>query len=286
MKPFKRILVPTDFSTAAENALMAAIFLADALKSHIELVHFYHQLVPTDAIGQPVAVPAAWDYDAEENAAKEKLAQIKHQVNLRFPNVKVTTRVQLGFLGDTLPKVSHFEAIDLIVCGTHGTDKFGELLLGTNTTSVVQHSSIPVLVVPSQASLNQFKNIVLATDFQFEDVHVLAETARMVEEMKSLIQVVHMSGNTSENVDTLEWFKEMAENRTEYPFITYCNLEKEANFENLDRFLQEQKADMVVMTTKGKNLFERLTKGSLTREMVCHAHTPVLIYHVKDNKIE
>lgn len=285
MKTIKKILVPTDFSSVADNALMSALFLADTLKAEIELVHFYHHLVPTDAIGQPIAVSPTWDYEAEENVAKERLGQIKHQVNIRFPQIKVSTRVQLGFLGDTLPMVSHFEAIDLIVCGTNGTDKFGELLLGTNTTSVVQHSAIPVLVVPGNATLNKLNTIVFATDFQFDDVKVLTELAFILNDLGSLIQVVHLAPRIPANADTLDWLQEMAEARTEYPFITYYNIEKEASSENLNNFLKEQRADLVVMTTKGKGLFERLTKGSLTRGMICHSTTPVLVYHIQDHKI-
>lgn len=285
MKPIKQIVVPTDFSDTAHNALHTALIIAHKLGARITLAHFYYQTMPLDSLGQPLFVPSEKDWEALRQGAEENMAKLKHQASLSFPDVKLRTKNQIGDVPDQLPQLCEEENADMIVCGTNGTDKIGELIWGTNTTAIVNHVHIPVLVVPGKASLTKLHKIVFATDFQFEDVKVITELAAGLKAFFPLIQVVHMSEAHPQDNETLEWLQEVTEKRAHYPHITFHHLKGQPSFHLLEDYLHKQKADLLVLTTKGKNIFERVVSGSLSREMLCHSQVPMLVYHIHPHHI-
>lgn len=285
MKPIKHIIVPTDFSDTAHNAVHAALLLASKLGANITLVHFYHVTMPLDEVGQPLFVPEEKDFEEQRLEAEENMTKIKHQANQRFPHVKLWTKVQMGYVADQMAKCCEEEHADLVVCGTNGTDKLGELLWGTNTTFIANHVNIPVLAVPQKASFTKLNNIVFASNFQFEDVKIITGLASNMHHFHPLIQVVHMSESTPDDKEVFELFEDATEKRAHYPHITFHHLKGKPSFELMENYLHKQNADLLVLTTKGKNIFERIVSGSFSREMLCHSRVPMLVYHIHAHQI-
>src|SRR5687767_12355217 len=86
-----KILVGTDFSFSASNAINVAAHLAVKLNCSLMLFHYYHIPVPVgDMPFPPVSIE-----EIEENALA-MLEKQKVRINSQFPALKVETEVWQG----------------------------------------------------------------------------------------------------------------------------------------------------------------------------------------------
>jgi universal stress protein A len=138
----RRILVPTDFSDAAGEAVQAAVVLARAFDAGIELVHVTATVAllppPMDVVPFSVLMPELSQRERlTEEAQRVQAAGIPCDTNSRegSPHLEIIKRAQeLG--------------ADMIVMGTHGHGGLAHAVLGSVTERVLHKSRCPVLVVP------------------------------------------------------------------------------------------------------------------------------------------
>jgi nucleotide-binding universal stress UspA family protein len=141
----RKILVPTDFSTSAEQALDWAASLAEHYQAEIVLLH----VLP------PASLMWAADLDAEQRMEQE-LAQLWTQtearlqqeaVDLQGGGKKVTPLVVRGQPFHEICEVAKGHQVNVIVMGTHGRTGLSHVLLGSVAERVVRHACCPVLTV-------------------------------------------------------------------------------------------------------------------------------------------
>jgi nucleotide-binding universal stress UspA family protein len=140
----RRILVPTDFSDAAGEAVQAAVVLARAFDAGIELLHVTATVAflppPADLVPLSVLMPDLSKQVRErltEEGKRVQAAGIPCETNSRegSPHTEIVERAQeMG--------------ADLIVMGTHGHGGVAHAVLGSVTERVLHKSRCPVLVVP------------------------------------------------------------------------------------------------------------------------------------------
>ena len=123
----KTILVPTDFSTAAENAALYAAYFAKSIHAQVILFHVYHVPVGT-AAAFPVMPMALDELYAENEKTAHKAAIVLHKAT----GADVESRVKMGLAGDEILEIKN---ADLIVMGMKGHTKSGEALLGRHRPS-------------------------------------------------------------------------------------------------------------------------------------------------------
>ncbi|HLL24105.1 MAG TPA: universal stress protein [Kofleriaceae bacterium] len=139
----KHILVPTDLSDGAEEALDYACELANKLDATIHLVN----VIGIPALGVPelgVAVTATVidSMVADNKAAIDELASRKG-VAARVGQVLLKT----GDARDVINQTALEVGADLIVMGTHGRRGVSRALLGSVAETVVRSAPCPVLTV-------------------------------------------------------------------------------------------------------------------------------------------
>ncbi|MCU0430855.1 MAG: universal stress protein [Cytophagaceae bacterium] len=280
MSAFKTILVPTDFS---DNALAAAEFaldLAQRFQARVVLLHVIH--VPVSQIQEDAMILIERQNERRAESFQSLLA-LEQALHPRFPAVPVIKEVKQGFLADTIQEVVEMHQVDLIVMGTKGASGVGEVLVGSNTVRVMDTVDIPVFIIPNEYSPGKIQKIVFASDFEWEDADALADVVPLAQSYQSEIQVVHMTAAPqSSEEERLRWLKELAEKRFNFDQISYKLIPKqENNFDTIIQYLSDQHADLVVMNASGKNLLQRLFKGSLTHKMAYRTGIPFLVFHVK-----
>jgi nucleotide-binding universal stress UspA family protein len=152
--PYRRILVPTDFSPAAQLGIERAAALARATKAKVLLLFVVEKafFAPIGVVPQaPVSFAGEGDLLGETVADGEKRLQ-----ELRaheFAGVDCTTKVSVGATGASgiLDQAKAFGA-DLIVLASVGRGGVMRLLLGSTAEKVVRHAECEVLVVKQPAA--------------------------------------------------------------------------------------------------------------------------------------
>lgn len=138
-RPFTHILVPTDFSASAEDALGLALELV-----HPEgTVTLFHSIEIPVAYSGEVPEGLGTDLDARGMRALEQTAEVAR----RRTSARVATRTRIGTAGaETLHVLERDPQIDLVVIGSHGRTGIKRVLLGSVAEKVVRHAACPVLV--------------------------------------------------------------------------------------------------------------------------------------------
>lgn len=273
----KRILVPTDFSEHAENALKAAAIIAKKNKCDIFLLHLLelpNQM--SDAMTGSSSIPEVMLFIKKAN---ETLQKTKEQPFLNGISVHAFVQFERAF--DGILSFNEKNKIDLIVMGSHGTSGIEEILIGSNTEKVVRLSEVPVLVIKKDVGELQFKNVVFASDFSTE---IKKPFKKMVEFVKifdaNLFLVMICTPNSFKTTLTAE--KTMKEFIKNYDIKNYSlHIFNDANIENgITNFSKTIDADLIGLCTHGRTGLAHFFNGSISEDLVNHTTKPVITFKI------
>ena len=147
---FKHILLPTDGSKLSVKAVKKAIQLAKSVGAKVTAVNITPQFewrMTDESFAVPA--PAAYRKRYEEEAAKgskKLLDEVRTEAQaagVECEGVTVISDVPYA----AIIKLATKAKCDLIVMASHGRRGISGILLGSETTKVLTHSTIPVLVV-------------------------------------------------------------------------------------------------------------------------------------------
>ena len=140
---FKRILLATDGSPDAEQALVCARDIALRDGAQVIVVHAFEP-VPS-FLGHP------WrdEVTARHVYAGQEVADSAAQ-NLQEAGIDVVVEVLEGPPADAILKVADVRDCDLIVMGSRGHGTLASLLLGSVSHRVLSHARVPVMIVQTQ----------------------------------------------------------------------------------------------------------------------------------------
>ena len=142
---YQRILVPTDGSEITAKAVATAVSLA-RLSGASLVALCVKEPFPYSAISEMQPVPPQEFYDAQERIAAGRVKVV----------LAAASAAGLVCEGSTVEALHPWEAIletakqkgcDLVVMASHGRRGMAALLIGSETSRVLTHSPLPVLVV-------------------------------------------------------------------------------------------------------------------------------------------
>ncbi len=273
----KTILVPTDFSTVSENAVNYAAEIAKVTKAKLILFHVYH--MPVTATEVPIVLP---NVDELEKDCMEGLLQISTRLHSKLSTTNIECIVKCGFPVDEINQYTQNSKIDLIVVGMKGAGYLTEKLIGSVTTSLIQTSNCPVLVIDEKVKFRSIRKIVLACDYnETENKKVLEPMKEFVHLFKSHVYVLNVL-RKSEPVEPVtevvsDFIKlEHALADTTHSFHYLSN---EKIIDGINEFVSEGKMDMVVMIPRKHSVLRNIFNEPNTKKMAFHSIVPLLAIH-------
>lgn len=141
--PFRRILVPHDFSETATYALRVA---ADLAERHGGRITVLHVLTPFySGPGYPTQDEIAWTPPAEMARERERRLAALVRTALGRRARLVTCR---AVLGEAVPAICDAaKRADVVVMTTLGRSGLAHMLIGSVAERVVRHAPVPVLTL-------------------------------------------------------------------------------------------------------------------------------------------
>ncbi|MDH5605034.1 MAG: universal stress protein, partial [Cyclobacteriaceae bacterium] len=208
-----------------------------------------------------------------------KLQNIAHEIIIESKArglVDCETIVELGDLQDRIVEISS-EGYDMIVMGTTGVGK--NLIIGSNTSRVIQKSAIPVFCVPQQAGYEGFKRIVYATDVQEADKMMIQRVVSFATFFQSRVNVLHVSqeGHEEEKGVVEEFFSDLK------TFVPYNKISFESRTIHMElsqallEYMEEIKGDLLVVYSKHRNFLEKIMHKSLTKKLSLIVNKPLFV---------
>jgi nucleotide-binding universal stress UspA family protein len=154
MTNFTRILVPTDFSPAADRALGHARSLAEAFGASIHLLHVFEDPFTAAAYAPEVFATISPEYREAALADAGRLLEerLGAQERREFGG---TTELVVGVPAREIVRYAAAHGIDLIVMGTHGRSGLAHLVLGSVAERVVRTAPCAVLTIRDKAAASE-----------------------------------------------------------------------------------------------------------------------------------
>src|SRR3954470_22265405 len=147
---FRHVLIPTDGSALAIKGVKTGVRLAKALGAKVSGVYVTAPYVPPILPdGAVIYVPTA-DPREDKKAveAQEEKGVAVDEREAKAAGVRCETRaVSAAQPWQGILKAARACKCDAIVIASHGRGGLGGLLLGSQTSRVLSHSKIPVVVV-------------------------------------------------------------------------------------------------------------------------------------------
>lgn len=264
-KYMRHILVPTDFSKAADNALEYARLLATEFNAILTLAYIHPLPQPPLRLGE---VSADLYQDGEK--AIEARAH-----SLRTGGLEVRTEVQLGEPAGRLKKLIHDRDIDLIVMGCQGGHYLSEKFLGSSTTELMEQITVPIIAVPNTYTPGFPQHPLWATDsYPPRSVTTLHPLYELADRTAEELCVFHYQLATEASLPKAELRKLLAD----VPHDYFCQL---ADGEGTDRairdFVDLTGADLLTLIHRQTSWLRRMLLPSNTRRSVWSSAVPVLI---------
>lgn len=275
----KHILVPTDFSACADNALEFAIQSAKILPAQITLLHSFEVIdnIYTDYMGANREFNRTILDDAEM-----KLKKIKEET-LAKEGLEIETCVSKDSLLAAIKETANTIKADLVIMGTQGAKGIIEKLWGSRTATAIQKSGLPIMAIPENYKWKKPQNILFASN-QFEkDKKILNYIFEVAGLYMANVQVAVFTDENKDNAATLlenerklaEYASYLTETFHEKT-LTSMHLYGDKFEDTLQDFVKENEMDMVIMITYQHKYWDRLFNPSATKKMSYHTHIPLL----------
>jgi len=265
----KKLLLPTDFSANAEQALAYGIEIANRFGSTLTLLHIY-QVFSTSG-----SFPSVDNY-MKEDAYRRLLPLLQKAEGQLKAGVRADSRVERGETAPLIAEVADKGDYDLILMGTQGASGLREIFLGSNTASVMKRSTVPVLAIPRTGDYRPFRNIVLAMDEgDISHAGVLLPLVRLAQRFGAHLRVYHQdSGENGKGLDSsIGLYLDGVEHSYHY------ELDKDNIVQSINAFVADSDADLLCMIRRRRGFLERIFHESATAREVFHSPVPVLVLH-------
>ena len=281
----KNILVATDFSVCAINAMNMGLALAEYFDATIH----YLTTIDDNRNGQALDFPLI----TKSGVKKEFIENVnvlfeKWKKEARVRNVKIKTICTLGELLPILKEYVDRNQIDFVVMGSHGHSAVKGFYIGSNCQKVVQTLKVPVFIVKDQPIKYEFKNVVYASNFNEEEKLSFQKFLQLIQKFKP--NVIHLLAvNTLNNfAKSTEYMERNLDKFAKLCKFTRCkkhiypDLFVETGIRN---FSEKVKADLIVISNHNRHQIKRTFYTSTVEALVQNSNLPVLSIDFSEENI-
>lgn len=267
----KTIIVPTDFSETAENALNYAIELAKMMDATVILLHTCEIPKLRNGSKSPLLL------EVEEKNGKV-LQKLEHHIKSTEPPIKFELCVQSKSIVKRIIELTHEKGAELVVFGISENGVFEKSIVGSNTSKAISNLMTPVLMVPTNAKFKTPEKIVFASDYlALKNDLPLNALLNFITFFNSNLFIV--------NVKKMD---EKTSSKSVAAFINVRKILRKVNYsihhtvnenvvDGINEFVKKVDAEIVAMIPRKHNFFYRLFNFSKTKKVAFYSHVPLLV---------
>jgi nucleotide-binding universal stress UspA family protein len=272
-----RILVPTDFSEQAENALKVAAMLARKFDAEIYLLHMMEiPMQQIDPINAHSDVPEALFF---MRLAHKKFEDLMESDYLQDITVYETVKADITF--NEIKEACNEYDIDMIVMGSHGTSGLMDMFVGSNAEKVVRTSDVPVLVIKNEHKSFNINDFVFASDFKNDNRETYKQAVKLAKGFGAKIHLL-MVNTANKFITSYEAQSRINDFISGQSFDNYTiNIHNDVTIEQgILNFSKDIDADLIGISTHGRQGIAHFLNGSISEDLVNHAKRPVITFKI------
>ena len=276
----KNILLLTDFSKNAWNAIFMALKLYAAWDCKFYLLHTFEpkdwKMVPNQGDSGSFEINSPVEHGLEERMEATKNYLIKNNVN---SDHSFEALLVAGSLVDTIRVLISRYDLDMVVMGTHGTTKSKKFFVGNNALQVLRKvSNCPILLVPESFDFQGLTSIAFPTEFMyFTPKYVLSPLLELLKKWKSSINIIfiaqeyRMTEEQKTNWDILnKRLKGFPVSFIEIPISSKVS-------KDILKAALDLETELIVLTQYSHSFFEKLIQEPIIKRTVSKTTVPLLV---------
>jgi len=273
----ERILIPTDFSENAMNAIKYALELFKYEKSEFYIMHAFQDEIYADgSLLTRETLGEVTNFISERS--NKLLTQTLEEVNRVSPNPrhKYLTISSNSMLIDEADKIVDEKDIDIIVMGTRGKTNDRKLTFGSHTLQILKYVQCPVLAIPENYKYQQPKHILFPTNYMIpykrRELKLLSE---MVAPYQAEINVLYISKSSKLSMrqeDNRTFIlEELYRNKVNFKTVNSTNMSK-----TVFKQIEENDIDMLAMVNTRHSFLENILFQSVIDKLSLNIKIPFL----------
>lgn len=272
----KRILVPTDFSEQAENALKIAVQIAKTYGSEIFVIHSMETPLHLATSSDSGSLPESLFFI---KLAEKRFSDLREKEYL--DGIVLNEAIGRNEIYEDIEESCEKHNIDLIVMGSTGASGFKEMFVGSNTEKVVRTSSTPVLVIKNNHPAFKINDFVFASDFSESGKGAFKKAQTFAQKLGAKIHLLLV--NTPANFKTSsESYSLMQDFVNGMDLENYTlNIHNDTSVEKgILNFTKHINAQLIGMGTHGRKGISHFFNGSVSEDLVNHANMPIITFKI------
>ena len=270
----RKILIPTDFSENAMNAIQYALELFKYERSEFFIMHAYQdETYADDSLLNQETLDKVIQIIKDKSQKK-----LKDIIKLLPPNPRHTYHMLASnsMLMDEADKIVDDENIDIIVMGTRGKTNDKKSTFGSHTLQVLKYVQCPVLAIPENYKYKQPKHILFPTDYLLpykrRELKLLCE---MVSPYRAVIDMLYISksGKLSLRQQDNRAFieEELCKNTINFKIVNSKHI-----INTIYKYVKENNTDILVMVNTRHSFLENILFQSTIDELSLNLDIPFL----------
>jgi nucleotide-binding universal stress UspA family protein len=271
----KQILVATDFSNSAANAMEYAMALAKTLDMEVCAIH---AILPTEGVDNNIfnAVFIKDYYNNKRQALKEWVSTYTSRDE--YKNIGVTTLCDVGLVKNVISKYIDENHVELLVMGITGATGITGIV-GSNASVLVSIIKIPTLIVPLESKFSKSPVITLATDYETrlsaDDVNALNEMVLAFGSQK--MQVLYVGEKS--DVKHLETGESKLQELIKHAELEFNYVKESSTLSGIMDFIEKNETDILCLVKHHHNIVYRLFNRSTVNQVMNRTVKAILVLH-------
>lgn len=273
----KKVLLPTDFSENAFNAIKYAIELFSDENCIFILLNTYTPILYDSQylkikVGEPTLM------EIYKNNSLRGLDNVERRIKRHFPTQKHIFRKVSSFnlLSDEIQELVKEEKIDLVVMGTKGATGAQEILLGSHTVHVIRKVNCPLLAIPSLCDYTPPRQILYATDFESGIMSLLNSLKELIRTHHSVLHIVHVELDECLSDEQVATKKQIAKEFKDLN-IRFYNIREKTVPKAIHDFQKRHHIDMLVLVNNKRSFFDNLFFKPIVDKIGFQVKVPFLV---------
>tara|TARA_R110002020_G_scaffold108281_2_gene251079 strand:+ start:71526 stop:72371 length:846 start_codon:yes stop_codon:yes gene_type:complete len=274
----RKIVIPTDFSTHALNALHYATELFKYERCEYFILHAYAD----DVYHQNALYERALFDEVKTNIENEVNKQFKLiEADLKDfspnPRHSYKTIAKFGLLIDEVNDLVKEENIDVVIMATKGKTNDRKLTYGSNALQVLKYVEAPVLTIPAGFNYEAPRDILFATDFMMPfKRRELKLLCMLSKSYRGTINMLYLSPHEELSIRQ-QTNKEFLEDCLENNKMVYHQQTGDDLLESINEFIPVNEIDLLVMVNSRHSYMESILYSSKIDKIELNIKIPFLV---------
>ena len=279
----KSILVLTDLTDNATHAAEAAVILATQIGCNVMLLYCNNTISAISYYSNiSVADESLTSYEHAKNKLKtlsDLLKQIATEKLRDHAQPVIKSLIREGELLSNIQKVLSESRVELIAMGAKSGTPTDHFLFGSDTKIVVDHSTLPVLIVPPAIKLNAFIHLTFASNLMEQDINALSYLSSLRQKLSAKLEILHIKSygepTRSPYSSAKKYIEEICAKKPD--LIYYKQVYGKKIPSRISSYCRESNTDLLVLSHQHHSYLFRTFRDGVVDQFLSQHRLPLLI---------